>query len=232
MTGEKSESDGFKLVFSKDAFVLLPLIGTALAVIYDVGFFSGIGPAYFTVFSLSEHIIFALYFLPFAIIVTAIFVLYVYFTGPWEAPETTRRAFAKPNRLKLFAALLVSAPFAAWAVYHIFFDDPKLVPTFIAFTVSFVALVISINRSLLIKFVCGLLAATVCVFVVGYQVGTRPARPVAQTATTIELKDGKQIPARIVRTGDRGILFFDATGAQLSLLRWDQVRQIVTKQNQ
>jgi hypothetical protein len=48
----------------KEWAVALPLIGAALAVTYDVGFFYGIGLYYFTLFSLSEHILFALQVIP------------------------------------------------------------------------------------------------------------------------------------------------------------------------
>ena len=51
----------------KDWIVMLPLAGSILALTYDVGFFYGIGLPYFTLFSLSEHILFALQVLPQAI---------------------------------------------------------------------------------------------------------------------------------------------------------------------
>src|SRR4051812_23785803 len=52
---------------AKDFFVLIPLVGTTLAALYEVGFFYGIGISYFTLFSLSEHIVFALTALPLAL---------------------------------------------------------------------------------------------------------------------------------------------------------------------
>jgi hypothetical protein len=44
--------------------VALPLFGSALALTYDVGFFYGLDISYFTLFSLAEHIVFALEALP------------------------------------------------------------------------------------------------------------------------------------------------------------------------
>lgn len=69
-TGNAIDRAAVNLVVSQEFFVVLPLIGTALAVIYDVGFFSGVGLFYFTIFSVTEHVVFALAFLPFAILVT------------------------------------------------------------------------------------------------------------------------------------------------------------------
>ena len=60
----EANDSGFAI---KDFFVLSPIIGTALALIYDVGYFYGVGISYFTLFSLSEHIVFALPALPVAL---------------------------------------------------------------------------------------------------------------------------------------------------------------------
>jgi hypothetical protein len=63
--------DEFKLDRSwlKDMAILLPLLGIVLAVTYDVGFFYGVGIEYFTLFSLQEHILFALQITPIALAV-------------------------------------------------------------------------------------------------------------------------------------------------------------------
>ena len=47
--------------------VVVPLIATTLAVTFDVGYFYGLDINYFTFFSLSEHIVFALQALPIVI---------------------------------------------------------------------------------------------------------------------------------------------------------------------
>jgi hypothetical protein len=54
----------------KDFVVLVPLLATALAVMYDVGYFTQFDLSYFSFFSLSEHVVFALSALPFALIVS------------------------------------------------------------------------------------------------------------------------------------------------------------------
>jgi hypothetical protein len=46
--------------FPKEALVLIPLIGSVLALTYDVGYFYGIDINFFTFFSVTEHLVFAI----------------------------------------------------------------------------------------------------------------------------------------------------------------------------
>jgi hypothetical protein len=52
---------------SRDFLVLVPLLGSVLAVTYDIGSLTSVGTAFFSFFTLSEHIVFALEVLPAAI---------------------------------------------------------------------------------------------------------------------------------------------------------------------
>jgi hypothetical protein len=61
-----NEAGGFSFSL-KETLIALPVYGAALGVAYDVGFFYGIGIGYFSLFSLSEHILFALPVAPVAI---------------------------------------------------------------------------------------------------------------------------------------------------------------------
>ncbi len=47
-----------ELGFLKDQLLLVPALGTALAIAYDVGYFNGVDISFFTLFSISEHIVF------------------------------------------------------------------------------------------------------------------------------------------------------------------------------
>jgi len=59
----------------KDYLVLLPLLASAIALTYDVCYFSAFDVTYFTFFSLSEHIVFALQALPFCVAAVLILAL-------------------------------------------------------------------------------------------------------------------------------------------------------------
>lgn len=54
---------------SKELAIFIPLIGTVIAISYDVGYFYGIDIKFFTLFSVTEHIAFALEATPIALAV-------------------------------------------------------------------------------------------------------------------------------------------------------------------
>src|SRR5450755_1605834 len=47
--------------------VVTPLFASSIAIIYDVGFFFGLNIGFFTFFTFSEHLVFALQAIPFAL---------------------------------------------------------------------------------------------------------------------------------------------------------------------
>ena len=59
----------------KDYFLFFPLAGTALVVMYDVGFFWSIDVRFFTFFNLSEHAVFALQAIPLALVLLVAMVI-------------------------------------------------------------------------------------------------------------------------------------------------------------
>jgi hypothetical protein len=40
--------------------------------------------------------------------------------------------------------------------------------------------------------------------------------------------EGKSLPARLIRGGDKGILFFSLDTKKVQFLRWDSIKQIET----
>jgi hypothetical protein len=74
-------SDTKQFAFSnlKEIAVLVPVFGSTIAVTYDVGFFWGLDINYFTLFSLTEHLVFAIEALPFALGLS--FALSILFVG-------------------------------------------------------------------------------------------------------------------------------------------------------
>jgi hypothetical protein len=56
----------------KDFLTFVPLLATALAIFYDVGYFYGFDLNYFSFFTLNEHIVFALQVLPYGMLVCAL----------------------------------------------------------------------------------------------------------------------------------------------------------------
>lgn len=130
---------------------------------------------------------------------------------------------------RIVAVMLVAILLTGLILADVFFVHRDLTLILLVFGISGAILIRAYNTSPSTAFVCGLLAATVCVFVAGRQVAiSLYSKPGSTASLTIELQNGKQIPARIIRTGERGILFADATSPQITLLRWGEVKQIVS----
>ena len=59
-TSGKSKEPDHLLSFFKEYFAAIPLVGSAIAISFDVGYFAGIDINLFTLFSVTEHVLFAL----------------------------------------------------------------------------------------------------------------------------------------------------------------------------
>jgi hypothetical protein len=68
----------------KDGLVLVPFLASALALTWEVGYFLKIGDGSFGLFTLSEHITFAIQALPFALGITTLAVILFVMTKPGQ----------------------------------------------------------------------------------------------------------------------------------------------------
>ena len=201
--------------YFKDFLFLVPLLGSALAIIFDVGYFSGIGLGFFSLFSLSEHLVFAMEASPFGILTA--------FTVGLLASFQTKmaRKFVPPN-WAVGAGLVLTACVIAVALF------------FIKVTVFNVGMIIGAG---LFSFAFGLhhpplrraafvcMAAMVLAFSVGYDFATTFLESVPYN-TTIETKNDGKVDVKLIRSGDRGVLFLDSKTNRITLLRWDEIKQI------
>ena len=84
-SGSPSGAPVTKQVELKDVAVIVPLIGSTLAISFEVGSFTPIIEGSFSLFSITEHIGFALSVLPIAIALSAIVVpSALFFVGLWN----------------------------------------------------------------------------------------------------------------------------------------------------
>src|SRR4051812_36996300 len=58
-------------ILSKEYLVAIPILGTGSALTFDVGYFYGIDINFFTIFSLPEHLVFALEAAPLAFVASS-----------------------------------------------------------------------------------------------------------------------------------------------------------------
>jgi hypothetical protein len=89
-----------------------PLLASSLAITYDVGFFFGTGIAFFSFFSLSEHLVFALLSLPLAAIPPAAVLLTWFVVGWWFNYPKEKRGLG--FKLTIVAYLIVPVIAGAW----------------------------------------------------------------------------------------------------------------------
>src|SRR4051812_9890749 len=72
---DKNDSDQRTIKLDKELIVFIPVFGSALAIVFDVGYFSGIDINLFTLFSINEHIVFALQVFPTTLLCSLLFYL-------------------------------------------------------------------------------------------------------------------------------------------------------------
>jgi len=214
----------------KDFLVLIPLLGTGLAMTYDVGFFSGFNIQYFTFFTLSEHIVFALEVLPTALLGAFGLGLIIYFVRRRGTSSDARGIFAFIGGGALTSLIC--------AVVFIHFGAS--VATSIGLSIGSVFLLFTaILPSLMGRLLSGCASAVIAAYFIGHATADKYLYPNAgplkilgrlstSITTTIETKSDGAVEARLLRSGDRGVLFYNEKTKQVTLLRWDEIKQINT----
>lgn len=234
--------------FLKDGFLIVPLFATTLAICYDVGFFYGLNIAFFTFFSLTEHIVFALQAIPFAL--PTAFSVFGLIAISWYGVQKTKREVAEitertktmpPEELQTLlskirrkAKLIEAAdPFmqGVFTVAVVYLIGIKYYTAAILTVVGmFVAKLIYPIEKLeqpnakwtLIAF------AVVAILVLAFAVGVERANLlVAGTKATERISvKGQEYEGLIVRGGERGLLFVDFQTKKPTFLRWDDIKRV------
>ena len=227
---DSSAVDGWK-----EWLIALPVLGSALAVTYDVGYFWGLNINFFTVFSISEHITFALQVIPLALFVSSFA-----FVAPMamqhgrergralalaQLKSGKSRAFYK-DRANWFAGiwLLVmicivwywpdrSLNWVTLIAYLVGLGLTELVPTYF------------IRWFVLIAFTT--FVAFCAVFAAGFDTanGYRKSDKFSYTVTT---EQGDNLKAKVVRSGEHGLLFYEESTKHLVLLPWSKIKKVMS----
>jgi hypothetical protein len=226
----------------KDSYLAyIPLLGAALALTFDVGYFFALNLSFFTLFSLSEHILFAIQSFPIAVAVLLICLIAigVFLNTPflWNRPPP-----AAPGPHQLYGvqlilaivifAILFLAPLLVFILY-LLYSTPIITPLAIEIFVVLGGWVF-INDPYKRTFTA---AATVLFlltfsFYIGYLFAasaTAKADPnnIFQLEIgTINLKTGAPITGRIIRSGERGVLIYDPASDRLRFLSWEGISSI------
>jgi hypothetical protein len=230
---------------------VIPLIGTAIAIAFDVGYFYGVGINFFTLFSLTEHISFAFEALPIAISILVVAVIIdalterLRFFGNGADPkelkgsdslEEIRKSIHQLNlelkrlRRRRFWIRAGMTVFAVAALTNFWYADE--LRTFLFFCVLILTTVVGIiaparwysSDPATLLFVGGVLAILTGEFLgSSYVTGIRPAE-------TITLKSKENpVPARIIRAGERGVLFARPDTGTVEFELWENIRSLSAK---
>lgn len=223
----------------KDIIAIAPFLGTALAITYDVGFFLGIGMAYFTMFTLSEHIVFALEALPFALIMIASIPVCLYAASglqsmtkrviPDSTGEDDTEEEKKQNVLALrsgFVTICVLLIGTAFALVGHFMDSAMAMMA--GGVLLGMLLLVQIGAPFEVAAIGSIFAGT---FLLTLGLAVDTGRHTFKTTTsthTLETTSGA-IQGLLIRSGERGILFFDRQNGDVVFIRWDGISRIKTK---
>ena len=215
-------------ILSKDVIVAIPLFATALATAYEMGSFIPIGFSAFRFFTLSEHALFALEGLPFALCVSAATAwlanqdLEAFFD---DATSSKRRQFWIHFPFLLGGAAFVALGVADW--YLTFFIIGFLFCVMIPLLQFFPA-----KRAIFRSPAFPPLAACLLLFgamAVGID-GTRAILNFEGNQFEVDaVINGNPSKTTLLRSGERGLLLYDRETQSFSLETWDAVKHISWK---
>jgi hypothetical protein len=216
------EAPDFEL---KGLAVLVPMISSAIAITYDVGFFAEIDIRFFTLFSLSEHVVFALQALPVATVLALLIVST--FNLSWMRRMISLSMKPRKERgIYPYFVIPLSLLIISMGVALIGVLSAAMLLAVVAFVICLRALnAFTPVRSLMIGVVC------IGVLLVAFSMGRDFARFrlwFPQQMTHVKHSEGEALGI-LVRSGERGILFVDQKSRQIRFLRWDTIKEISTE---
>ena len=228
----------------KEYAIFVPALGTTIAVTYDVGYFWGLDIKFFTLFSLTEHIVFALEALPIAL--AAAFVLCAFSvltkladkSGEMQAQrviekikknETTYQQWLRQSRRRDWVLIAAEIGLFAYGIYAIAtgsFAVGTAIMCVAVYVVSDLLLKDMFSRAgVRQSFVS--VSALLVTFSIGIQVQKHEVRTGSARHTfTLDDRDWSGL---LIRSGDRGLLMFQPDTKKISFIRWEQIRRIDTE---
>lgn len=226
-----SEETSNQFGLNKELLILVPVLGSALAAIFDVGYFTAINISVFTLFSLNEHIVFALQNLPYALLFAFPLALALRRAPHRRIDDTIKKLDEKGfGWVTIIAAI---ACFAFIVALVIFFPQPWMfVAAFIAGGLSGAA---GRAQALAVRATYILIVVIIVTFIAGYSAARSYLQPDQSEflgvfpmpmMTTVETTSGLKITGKLIRSGENGILMYDAEKKQVRLLRWQGVSEI------
>jgi hypothetical protein len=195
-------------------------LASALALTWEVGYFVAIRGGAFALFNIAEHLTFALQALPIALLVTSAGLVGLVRGGV---------AYRHPSSM-IIVLLTMGAISVVWYFFSTM-DFSLIILIFVALLpylmVSFVPRRLLINPMFIYG---GALVTFFAAILIGYaeaRLQIFSPRPLNSIKFGEKGKDTEtEMKVRILRTGERGILYFDPATQTFGLLPWDYVKRV------
>ena len=230
---------------AKDLIVALPLCASTIAITWEVGSFAPISVKVFGLFSITEHIGFALQAFPLAILAACyatVMLLFVKSSSTYFWPRTSenvqKRTHAAlppltrmPTRQKVFSRIAVTIVGTLTFMSLSYFTGVFLfLATGLGILLFGVPFAFGLQAFSNEKYATWLMAMCFGLFVtlsLGADVtnwgfaSARAGKNIVKLDTTAGVLD-----AFIVRVGERGVLIYQPQDTKISFVRWDQVKRL------
>jgi hypothetical protein len=215
-------------------FPAIPLVGTSIAICFDVGYFYGVGIDYFTLFSLTEHIGFALEALPFALAISLFALLIDAVTEvrrgrleSWRAAlpvsAIERIAFLRRRMVKLTIRLVLLA--VGTLAYFWYLGAFRIVVLTVVIIAATVVDLLAKERWYSSSVISLVLIGSTTALLFGEFVGSNQvANPTA--IDSIGLQSGDTISVNVIRSGERGVLYVKLEPPIVEFIQWGAIKSI------
>lgn len=196
--------------------IVVPILAIIFAIIFDLGFFESIGLAWFSFFTLSEHLIIAVESAPLVVVTLALLFLNLAIIYNLEKLLRSGAGVSIPYILAVSIFLLGSIAYSVYASNYLGLAVS-------VFTTLFIG-VIALGSNVLIS-VFAIFTSVVFIFGIGLLAGylyiSAPSSPY-----TLYVKTGIALKGKLLVGGERGILFFDSNSKTSEFFKWDDVSKI------
>jgi hypothetical protein len=219
----------------------ISLLGVCVAITFDVGYFWGVDINFFTLFSLSEHTLFAVQALPYVIVILGFTFFIIFITLAYLDGFNRRRqrrvdaGVSESSRRSLLRFYLMRGAVVAWFLGSMAWNYSTGSYRLLIWTAVILAFMVLLEfcsrdylRSILIG--AGTTISLVSAFLFGHFLGASyvsDANPIEE----IIMKDGTERHIRIIHNGERGILYFDTGAKAVRFEQWDDLRSLVRRKD-
>jgi hypothetical protein len=199
---------------------IITVFCASAAVLFDFGFFYALDLNLFTLFTLSEHLLFAIETAPIFLTTLLTICLFIFAAGPAERyVDRAMKRVPAITWLALFCGIIVVGG-VIWFMHHHALDSPTGT---VVGAVIFACMLPFVNRSVTTRFTAFAVVFLLGSGLLGYMYGSEVVRS-RQSNYRIILKAGEELVGNLIRSGERGILFH--VRSEFRLLPWDGIASV------